>query len=139
MPISTSVVPITRPVSPTALSERTSSCHSRSTVTGPRPSTTTGSCASFSPGQPHARSCRAARTKAVAREQELHHNMTENTNHPEQDVQVPEEEAPESETVIIAESEDAAPSFDVEQEGNILTLPLLPLRGTVVFPLTVVP
>ena len=65
--------------------------------------------------------------------------MTENTNQPEQDVQVPEEEAPESETIIIAEADEAAPSFDLEQEGNILTLPVLPLRGTVVFPLTVVP
>ena len=65
--------------------------------------------------------------------------MTENTNQPDEDVQVPEEEALDTEAIIVAESDEAAPSFDLEQEGNILTLPLLPLRGTVVFPLTVVP
>ncbi len=65
--------------------------------------------------------------------------MTENTNQPEQDVQVPEDEAPETEAAVVAESAAATPNYDLEQEGDILTLPLLPLRGTVVFPLTVVP
>ena len=64
--------------------------------------------------------------------------MTDNTNQPEQDIQIPEE-APETADTLITESDEAAPSVDLEQEGDILTLPLLPLRGTVVFPLTVVP
>ena len=49
--------------------------------------------------------------------------MTENTNQPEQDAQVPEAEAPEieTETTSVAESDEATAGIDLEQEGDILT------------------